>query len=255
MTTVTPVIAGGTPTNCITIPTLPTGLSISNTTCAITGSPANNQAATSYTIVAYNTAGYAYGYISITIGIVNYSWGTYTDNFNGTVSFTKDASYTSATNLLWMKCSFGQTYSGGTCIDPPSTIVFCGTDDASCDNGSIVTGGSMNIYTTCDSYNAGSGTFGKTTWRVPTKEELTTLLVCSSGPDTPSIPANSSGGCSAGSSTPTINQTFFPATPSSNYWTASVSSSSQAFVIGFQSATTVIVNKSQVSNLRCVSNL
>jgi hypothetical protein len=258
MSTATPVIVGGTPTTCFTIPALPTGLSISNTTCAISGTPTVNQATTSYQIVGYNSTGYAYASISITIGVYVYSWGTFTDNFNGTVSFVKNASYTAARNVLWMKCSYGQTYSGGTCSSSGSATptVFCASNDGTCDNGTIVNsaGGSSNIYSACDSYNAGPGTFGKTTWRVPTKEELTSLLLCSNGPGTSSIPANPAAGCTAGNTEPAINTTLFPNTFNSDYWTSSVFSSSQSYSIGFRYGSTWTPNKSNSIYLRCVSD-
>jgi hypothetical protein len=252
------VIVGGTPSTCFTIPPLPTGLSISNTTCAISGTPTVNQATTNYQIVSYNSTGYAYASISITIGMYAYSWGTFTDNFNGTVSFVKNASYTTARNVLWMKCSYGQTYSGGTCTGTAFTTVFCGSNDGTCDDGTLVTsttsGGSTHIYSACNSYNAGAGTFGKTTWRAPTKDELTSLLVCSNGPATSSIPANPSGGCTAGFSAPVLNQTLFPNTVNSDYWTSSVFSSSQSYSIGFANASTWTPNKSTAIYLRCVSD-
>ena len=259
MSTATPVIVGGTPTTCFTIPALPTGLSISNTTCAISGTPTVNQATTSYNVVAYNsTNAYTYTTISITIGVYAYSWGTFTDNFNGTVSFVKNGAYTSARNVLWMKCSYGQTYSGGTCTGTAFTTVFCGSNDGTCDDGTLVTsttsGGSTHIYSACNSYNAGAGTFGKTTWRSPTKDELTSLLVCSNGPVTSSIPANPAGGCTAGFSAPVINQTLFPNTVNSDYWTSSVSSSSQSTSIGFTNASTWTPNKNSALYLRCVSD-
>ena len=258
MSTATPVIVGGTPTTCIAVPPLPTGLSISSTTCAISGTPTVNQVTTNYQIVGYNSSGYAYASISITIGVYAYSWGTFTDNFNGTVSFVKNASYTTARNVLWMKCSYGQTYSGGTCTGTAFTTVFCGSNDATCDDGTLVTsttsGGSTHIYSACNSYNAGAGTFGKTTWRAPTKDELTSLLVCSNGPVTSSIPANPSGGCTAGSSQPVINQTLFPNTVNSDYWTSSVFSSSQSYSIGFANASTWTPNKTSALYLRCVSD-
>jgi hypothetical protein len=261
MNTATPVIVGGTPSTCFTIPPLPTGLSISNTTCAISGGPTVNQATTSYNVVAYNSSNaYAYTTISITIGVYAYSWGTFTDNFNGTVSFVKDASYTAARNVLWMKCSYGQTYSGGTCSAPNTALdtVFCGSNDGTCDDGTSVTsttsGSSTHIYTACNSYNAGAGTFGKTTWRVPTKEELTSLLLCSNGPGTSSIPANPAAGCTAGNTEPAINTTLFPNTVNSDYWTSSVFSSSQSYSIGFRYGSTWTPNKSNAIYLRCVSD-
>ncbi|MBK9503736.1 MAG: chitobiase/beta-hexosaminidase C-terminal domain-containing protein [Leptospiraceae bacterium] len=49
--TITPTVTE-TVTSCSAIPTLPTGLSINNTTCAISGTPTTSQAATAYTITA-----------------------------------------------------------------------------------------------------------------------------------------------------------------------------------------------------------
>ncbi|MDH4200123.1 MAG: fibronectin type III domain-containing protein [Spirochaetia bacterium] len=66
MTTNTPTLAGGAPTSCTSSPTLPSGLSINATTCAITGTPTALQAATPYTI----TAGNAYGSGTASISII-----------------------------------------------------------------------------------------------------------------------------------------------------------------------------------------
>lgn len=64
--TITPTVTG-TVTSCSASPALPTGLSINNTTCAISGTPTVNQGATNYTITATNASGSTTANISITI--------------------------------------------------------------------------------------------------------------------------------------------------------------------------------------------
>lgn len=64
--TITPTVTG-TVTSCSASPALPTGLSINNTTCAISGTPTVNQGATNYTITASNASGGTTANISITI--------------------------------------------------------------------------------------------------------------------------------------------------------------------------------------------
>jgi hypothetical protein len=59
-TTISATISGGTPiTSCSTSPTLPGGLSISSTTCDITGTPYGIQGVETYTVTASNSAGSA----------------------------------------------------------------------------------------------------------------------------------------------------------------------------------------------------
>ena len=62
----TPIVTG-TVTACAANPNLPTGLTISTTTCAISGTPTLNQAATDYTITATSSSGTLTATISITI--------------------------------------------------------------------------------------------------------------------------------------------------------------------------------------------
>ena len=57
----------GTVTSCFASPTLPTGLSIDNTTCAISGTPTTLQAASDYAIIATNSAGSRFTTISISV--------------------------------------------------------------------------------------------------------------------------------------------------------------------------------------------
>lgn len=66
ITTRTPSVTG-TVSSCTSSPTMPTGLSISATTCAISGTPTVTQAATTYTITASNSVGSTTASISITI--------------------------------------------------------------------------------------------------------------------------------------------------------------------------------------------
>ncbi|WCL48788.1 Ig domain-containing protein [Leptospira sp. GIMC2001] len=56
ITTLTPTFSGSI-TSCTSSPTLPSGLSIDNTTCAISGTPSGPQASTIHTITASNANG------------------------------------------------------------------------------------------------------------------------------------------------------------------------------------------------------
>lgn len=77
ITTVTPAVTG-TITTCAASPTLPVGLVLSTTTCAISGTPSAIQTAADYTITASNSAGTAAATISITVNTII----TYTITFN-----------------------------------------------------------------------------------------------------------------------------------------------------------------------------
>lgn len=66
ITTITPTITG-TPTSCTASPTLPAGLLLNASSCAISGAPNNLQANTSYTITASNSSGNTNATISITV--------------------------------------------------------------------------------------------------------------------------------------------------------------------------------------------
>jgi hypothetical protein len=62
-----PTLEGGIVSGCIVSPALPTGLSLNNNTCAISGTPTAIKSQASYTIVASNLGGSTYAYILITV--------------------------------------------------------------------------------------------------------------------------------------------------------------------------------------------
>ena len=68
ITAIAPIISGGTPTSCSSNPTLPSGLSINSTTCAISGTPTSLSTATNYAITATNSVGSSTSTINITVG-------------------------------------------------------------------------------------------------------------------------------------------------------------------------------------------
>jgi hypothetical protein len=80
--TITPTVTG-TVTSCSASPVLPTGLSINNTTCAISGTPTTNQASTAYTITASNAGGSTTATFSIVVQTTVYKIFVTASTFNG----------------------------------------------------------------------------------------------------------------------------------------------------------------------------
>jgi hypothetical protein len=67
LVSLTPTTGGGTITNCVSSPALPAGLSLSTSTCAITGNPTNTAVAANYVITALNSGGSAAATINMTV--------------------------------------------------------------------------------------------------------------------------------------------------------------------------------------------
>lgn len=99
--------------------------------------------------------------------------------------------------ISYMRCSQGQTYraatndcqgTGGSAPYGANMYAYCATNDNACndnlpdgENSTLVNGhlnnlGSSEAFAACGSLNAGTGTLGKTTWRVPRMSELGALL-------------------------------------------------------------------------------
>ncbi|WP_350997937.1 DUF1566 domain-containing protein [Shewanella sp. TB7-MNA-CIBAN-0143] len=111
----------------------------------------------------------------------------YTDNGNGTITDKQ-------TNLMWIRCSLGQTWQDGACKGSPSTFSW--------------------LYANTLSYSDGN----HSDWRLPTKEELSSLVFCSSGK--PIYWKTNDELCTGNFESPTIAQTAFPQTPSGPFWTS-----------------------------------
>ena len=113
------------------------------------------------------------------------------------------------TGLMWMQCSLGQTWVAGSCSGEANEYLW-----------SEANAESKN--TTYANYND---------WRLPTRQELQTLVECSQG----RLPydltedgkmavvdgVQQNGKCLKGFSAPTIDKTMFPNTMNSFYWSYS----------------------------------
>ena len=118
--------------------------------------------------------------------------GRYLDNGDSTVTDTQ-------TKLMWKQCSEGQ--SGSSCSGKAATYKW---DDA------------MSRFGNRVSFA------GHSDWRMPTKDELKTLVYCSSGIPTPLPDEKWCGGeDKKGFQQPTINQQAFPNTSSEEFWSSS----------------------------------
>ena len=120
--------------------------------------------------------------------------GRYRDNGDGTVTDVQ-------TGLRWMRFSLGQEWKDGTCIGEARKYTWQAALDAA----------AMR--------NRQGGYVGHCDWRVPTKEELQTLIYCSSG--RPKTWNDTGEPCEGDYECPTIYQPAFPNTPSSWYWSSS----------------------------------
>ncbi len=122
------------------------------------------------------------------------STSDYVDNGNSTVTHTP-------TNLMWKRCAEGQTWTGSACSGTASSYTF--------DQANALTG--TTIFA------------GQSDWRVPTEDELLSLVDY-----TIAYPG------------PAINNSVFPATPSSAFWSGSPSAkySSGAWVVSFGDGST-----------------
>jgi|GEM_PF-2044454 len=111
----------------------------------------------------------------------------YKDNGDGTVTDV-------ITNLQWMRCSVGQTWTGTNCV------------------------GEAELMSWGRAINQTADFAGYHDWGSPTIQELNSLVYCFG--DYPFADKKGHGGCRS-SGGPTINQNAFPNTPASNYWSLS----------------------------------
>ncbi|NCC40231.1 MAG: DUF1566 domain-containing protein [Gammaproteobacteria bacterium] len=119
------------------------------------------------------------------------------------------------TKLMWMRCSLGQTWDGETCRGQGDRMDW---DQAN--------------------RQSGKELFGLRDWRLPTVDELKTLVYCSSG--RPRYWNDTGRGCDGDHAQPTIAPRLFPNTPSKNtpadiFWSSSPDAyhSGHAWLVNF----------------------
>lgn len=120
--------------------------------------------------------------------------GRYQDNGDGTVTDEK-------TSLQWMRFCLGQQWYSGTCVGDAAEYTWDAAREAA------------------ETLNCHGGYAGYQDWRLPTKEELLTLVYCSNGK--PKIWNDTGQSCLGDYERPTINLTAFPNSPSSYLWSGS----------------------------------
>ena len=151
--------------------------------------------------------------------------------------------------LMWMQCPLGMAVNdAGNCIGEATAFAYCETNDTNCQTGNQLTSGPL--FSACDS----STYQGYTDWRVPTKNELRGLLLCSNGYNT----VESGEDCATGDGTftrPTIASIFsgFPSTAVMS--STSAMSTTSSFYVDFFAGSTSIGNKTFARAALCVRDL
>lgn len=184
-------------------------------------------------------------------------------------------------NLVWNRCSHGQQWNAeaGDCTGTGNSgngygilkVQYCSTNDNACNdadaageigvNGHLNGNGSSSLYNACNSLNLNGGLYGRTTWRVPWKDELKSIVKCSNAKSTP-LPDGEF--CNLQYLVPQIDAALFPNTahtaPNSyGYWSASSSTAGiSVWFTSFAHGTTTtdsqgVPKTSANQNVRCVS--
>ena len=153
--------------------------------------------------------------------------GRYRDHGDGTVTDVK-------TGLQWMRCALGQTWRDGTCIGEGVRFEW---EDA---------------LSAANKLNELSGYASRCDWRLPTIDELKTLIFCSSGK--PKTWNDTGGPCKGDYSSPVIDQAAFPTTAKSGFWSASPNAhnSYSAWNVYFSNGYVSYYNKSGQKYVRLV---
>jgi hypothetical protein len=183
-------------------------------------------------------------------------WAVFTDMLDGTVKLdvkagTFGGQTYSATTLYYAKCSHGMTYNlaSNTCSGTAVTVQFCSTNDNSC-NGGVSTNPVSNgpLFNACNGVSLG----GRTSWRVPTKDELRLIINCNTITELPSDQSF----CLSGSSSSSINS-LFPNTQPGLYWSLSTVTqrTDNAWFVAFGNGRVHYGDKTSDLYVRCVTGL
>jgi len=157
--------------------------------------------------------------------------GRYRDNGNGTITDTR-------TNLTWMPCSLGQQWTGSNCAGVAMVMNWNDALEAAM------------------SYSYA----GHNDWRVPTVDELDTLVQCPAGRKPSARPdgryiSDTNGQCHGHErENPKININAFPNTPARWFWSSSpyARTSRGAWHVSFSDGDVGILSKSGSGRVRLV---
>jgi len=141
------------------------------------------------------------------------------------------------------------TFEIDTSIGTAAEFKYCSLNDDSCDggvSGNVLNGsGNSEVWDTCNDLEYA----GYDDWRVPSRDELVSLVQCDDGP----LNYPSRTWCGNGNyAPPTIDTTLFPNCPSTRFWTSAAygGGSAHSWLVYF--ATGGVGNKGFALSVFCV---